>query len=283
MGNFLRHSFAHFGSSQVEAIATILSFHLHSAMKLNKIKEHICFLCVFTLGPCAAHARYLWHRQAGESLFLSCRLRCHPGDHIHASSPRFFFGTILLQLPYFPWMDCLLPRVHTSQGPNSIHPGQIQMPLAGETWFSVAATVWNYILGTRGGVIIVLSQLCRIYPPFIFIFVRIFKKSAECFSYIQNLQQIYKYLWRNHLYWSCLNSRSLPAVATSSPPLQGLSLYWSVIPSWTTGCRHRRFSWTSCASWSSPPPGCSRVPKTLPKSQSGDTSRLLLQSSHWRS
>ena len=43
MGNFLRHSFAHFGSSQVEAIATILSFHLHSATKLNKIKEHIRF------------------------------------------------------------------------------------------------------------------------------------------------------------------------------------------------------------------------------------------------
>ena len=89
MGNFLRHSFAHFGSSQVEAIATILSFHLHSATKLNKIKEHIRFLCIFTLGPCAAHARYLWHRQAGESLFLSCRLRCHPGDHIHARSCEF--------------------------------------------------------------------------------------------------------------------------------------------------------------------------------------------------
>ena len=29
-GNFLRHSLAHLGSSQVEAIATILSFHLHS-------------------------------------------------------------------------------------------------------------------------------------------------------------------------------------------------------------------------------------------------------------
>ena len=194
-------------------------------------------------------------------------------------------ASILLQLPYFPWKDCPLPRAHTSQGPNSIRPGQRQMPLAGGSpWLSEAVTVWNYMLGTRGGVIIiVVSQLCRIYPSFMFTCIYIQEEyiNWRSSSYIHNLQQIS--LWRNHLHWSCLNSRSLPAAVTYSPPLQGLSLCSSVGPSGTTGYRPHRFSWTSCASWSSPPPGCSLVPKTWPKTPWGDTCRVLSRSSHWPS
>ena len=94
------------------------------------------FMFVFTLGLCAAHARCLWRLQAGEPLFLFCRLKCHPGG--------ISIDSILLQLPYFLWKDCPLPRAHTSQGPNNIHPGQRQMPwVGGSPWFSVAVTVWN--------------------------------------------------------------------------------------------------------------------------------------------
>ena len=79
MGNFLRHSLAHLGSSQVEAIATILSFHLHRGETYQNQGWRLLLCEANTSGLCAAHARCLGRHQAGESLFLSCRSRCHPG------------------------------------------------------------------------------------------------------------------------------------------------------------------------------------------------------------